>query len=94
MKQPDKREAEIGKIIQWDRELSNIQLGEYEPFIYYKQDTKETVSKILSLFMLPDMSDEEIEHIADNVGSEGDAHYSLEEVRAVIQAYKAKLRGE
>jgi len=42
------REA-VRRIIQADRELSEIQLGEYEPFIYYKQDTKETVSKILSL---------------------------------------------
>jgi len=46
---PELREK-VRKIIQRDRELSDIQLGEYEPFIYFKGDTKYTVDQVLALF--------------------------------------------
>lgn len=42
-------ERALKQIIQADRELSGIRLGEFEPFIFYKKDGKETVAQLLAL---------------------------------------------
>lgn len=77
----------IKKIIIADRELAEIQLGEYEPFIIYQTDTKPTVDKILGLPSIAVLDKEQTQLDAKQrkilLGSMDEANFMIEQDDAI-----------